>query len=55
MLAPQIMFDAGADVALYRDSCNVTIFGGVTFAPFRTSHAYLPPPSPSHDVATATR
>jgi hypothetical protein len=33
-IAPQVMFDAGVDVALYRDARDLTLFGGVTFAPY---------------------
>jgi len=40
-LAPRVMFDAGFDVSLYRDSRNITLFTGVTFVPY-TSVARRP-------------
>lgn len=33
-VTPRVMFDAGFDVALYRDARNVTMFAGVTFVPY---------------------
>lgn len=33
-IAPRVMFDAGFDVSLYRDTRNVTMFAGVTFVPY---------------------
>lgn len=33
--APRVMFDAGVDIALYRDARSLTAFAGVTFIPYR--------------------
>lgn len=38
-LTPRIMFDAGADIALYRDARHLTLFGGLTFAPYHVDRA----------------
>ena len=44
-LSPRIMFDAGGDVALYRDARSMTLFAGVTFVPYqRTKAAAAPDP-----------
>lgn len=48
---PQIMFDLGGDVGLYRDTRRATLFAGVTFVPAGSHHA----PAPSTGARVATR
>lgn len=33
-IGPRVMLDAGVDIALHRDSRDLTMFAGVTFAPY---------------------